>query len=90
MKRIILATMTTLAIGGYAVAQEAPQIYGDFSPSVKGSLQNNEVNDGQSAGFPDIGIDLMPTASVDEQKSDGAVTLKDVQNPTMDPNIKGR
>lgn len=90
MKRVLIATATILSLGGYAVAQEAPQIYGDFSPSVENSLQNNEVNNGQATPLPDLGVDLMPTASVDDQKSDGDISAQDTLPGSTDPNLKGR
>ncbi len=90
MKTLILASAATLMIAGSAFAQEAPAtIYGNGSPAAErasGAAEQvtNEVE------LPSMGIDRMPTASVEEPRNDGAITLEDVTNPTSNDNISGK
>lgn len=89
MKKLILASVATLGLSAAAIAQEAPILYGDVSPSVENSVSNNEVNNGE-AKAPDLNLDFMPTASVDDKKSDGEITLEDTMKDSLDPNLRGR
>lgn len=90
MKTLILAAVATIGFAGASIAQEAPILYGDVSPSVENSVSNNEVNNGEATPVPDLGIDMLPTNSVEPDKSDGNVTLEDVTNPSDNDNISGK
>ncbi len=90
MKKLILASVAAFAFGGAAIAQEAPKLYGDVSPNTANSEGVGEVVNGQATPVPDLGIDVMPTNSVEPEKSDGAITLKDATNPSDNDNISGK
>ena len=90
MKKLILAAAAATAITGVAVAQEAPILYGDVSASTANGAFNNEVHRGKATPLPDLGLDFMPTASVEKSDRDGKVTLQDATNPTANDNLRGR
>jgi len=88
MKKFIFATIASVAFAGAAIAQEAPILYGDVSPSVENSVGNSQVFNGEATGVP--GLDMMSTASVEADRGDGRITLEDVTNPTANDNISGK
>lgn len=90
MRKLAIASIAVLGFTGAALAQEAPIFYGDVSPSVENSLPNNEVNNGTASPVPDLGLDFMPTASVDNSRSDSQITLEDTMIGSRDPNLQGR
>jgi hypothetical protein len=90
MKTLILASVAALAFGGAAIAQEAPTLYGDVSPSTANSEGVGEVVRGQATPVPDLGIDVMRTNSVEPERADGSITLKDATNPSDNDNISGK
>ena len=86
MKKLILATAATLMFGGAALAQENPTL-GDAPGSTLNDTGSSQ--DMQSGGM-DFGIDRMPTASVDNDRSMSGVQIEDVTGPDRDNNYSGK
>ena len=87
MKKLILATAATLMFGGAALAQENPTL-GDAPGS---TLNDTGSSQGMQSGGMDFGIDIMPTASVDADRSmSGGVQIEDVTGPDRDDNYSGK
>ena len=88
MKKLILATAATLMFGGAALAQENPTL-GDAPGSTLNDTGSSQ--DMQSGGL-DFGIDMMPTASVDDGRSmnGSGVQIEDVTGPERDDNYSGK
>ena len=88
MKKLILATAATLMFGGAALAQENPTL-GDAPGSTVNDTGSSQ--DMQSGGMG-FGIDLMPTASVDADRSMSGsdVQIEDVTGPDRDNNYSGK
>ena len=88
MKKLILATAATLMFGGAALAQENPTL-GDAPGSTLNDTGSSQ--DMQSGGMG-FGVDLMPTASVDADRSmsGGGVQIEDVTGADRDDNYSGK
>ena len=88
MKKLILATAATLIFGGAALAQENPTL-GDAPGS---TLNDTGSSQGMQSGGMDFGIDIMPTASVDADRSmsGGGVQIEDVTGADRDDNYSGK
>ena len=86
MKKLILATAATLMFAGAALAQENPTL-GDAPGSTLNDTGSSQ--DMQSGGMG-FGVDLMPTASVNYDRSSGGVQIEDVTGPERDDNYSGK
>ena len=88
MKKLILATAATLMFAGAALAQENPTL-GDAPGS---TLNDTGSSQGMQSGGMDFGIDIMPTASVDADRSmsGGGVQIEDVTGADRDDNYSGK